>query len=107
MKHLREVKFHKNSDINPLTNAGFHNPEDDIIAVNIQGIYEFFGEERFPKYFSEIYTHELLHKIINDILGNTQRSVVGEEQMVYSLCGWEFPKNIRKEYERQGLKIKR
>ena len=68
------------------------------IAVNIQLIWEVSKEEdEFIELFSRIYSHEMLHNVVKEIISEVYEC--GEERAIRTLLGGEWSKDLSKFYK--------
>jgi hypothetical protein len=57
--------------------------------------------DRFVKYFTKVYEHETLHRLIDEELGRKRRTYLNEDIIVRKLTHEQLRKKQRRFYERQ------
>jgi hypothetical protein len=86
---MRSTKIVKSvNGHNPAHIYGYNYRGD--IYVNIQQIYDEFGEKKFATVFGDVYTHELLHSLILDMCPEKEWTKLGEEIVVCTLGGYSI-----------------
>lgn len=90
MKHLGIIEDDE-EDLEGFTDV------EDSLYVNIEKIWNDCGDEyNFIKRFSKVYTHELLHIMIKDIINEWK--MYKEEEIVRILMKERFTKDEKKYY---------
>lgn len=81
--------------------TGYYDPNDDVIAINVQRVWEKHRcIDKFIKEYCRLYEHELIHRAIFKLYPDNNFSSYSEDFIVRKLIREPFLKKEKSIYEK-------